>query len=231
MKPTDFLSGIVYFFNDLIGAVVPGIILIAALFVQKNIPEVVVSNFLQFDASIRWLLLIIMAYALGHALLSLHRLLQPYIGNFLRGINSLLIKWKWDSARYESIISNTKTFECFKEIIIKRTKKSLESNEEYKFDYYNLRNMAMTLSNEAGDLARRFMFISLFCYGVSMSILIIGIIDLGYNYSAVGFCLYVIIFFLFYSRGIEFEFRAQNTPFSIVLSEIISEKVKNEDEE
>ncbi len=221
MKPTDFLSGVIHLFNDLIGSVVPGILLVFGLYLFKSIPELPLNHFLALDISIKWSLIIVVSYVIGHALLSLHRLLQAYIGKPVRGINSLLKKGEWDTREHNKKIASTSEYIGFMKLVSNKIAIQAKEDFRYELEFNNLRSMAMTISTEGGELARRFMFISLFCYGVSMAVLVLSVVFLTSSFSFEWLAYLFTLFFIFYVRGIDFEYRALNVPFPIALSEIL----------
>ena len=230
MKPSEFLSGIIYFFNDLIGSVVPGLIMLAGLYVLKIFPPHLTAEFSKLEQGIEWTITIVIAYVLGHGLLSLHLLLQPYLCPVFNSINTLIKKKEWTELgawkKRTDYIKQKVPYQEFERIVNERAE-----GETQNYDFNSLRNMAMTISNEAGELARRFMFISLLCYGVSMSILAISLITLMSDICTMRFVPAFFLFFIFYTKGIDFEIRAQNVPFPIALAEIISDKVKSRKED
>jgi ABC-type multidrug transport system fused ATPase/permease subunit len=223
MKSGDFLNGIIHLFNDLIGSVVPGLILGFGLLTLGCIPEAKVGQFQELESSAQWFLIIIVAYVAGHALLSMHRLLQTYIGKPMRFLNTLLKKHELDSRVSDKVIEDSRVYKNFSEAIKNRANTLLSLNDDDTFKINNLRSMAMTISKEGSELATRFMFFSLFCYGVSMSILVVGSIHLIQTFSWGWFGLLVLVFFLFYTRGIDFEYRALNVPFPIALAVMLFE--------
>lgn len=231
MKSSDFLTGLVTFFNDFIGAVVPGFILIAGL----DLVDIFSVKIIVFLSSVMpefyWVLLLCIAYAAGHGLLGVHRLLQPIIGAFFIGIYSLTLHGKWDTKAFEKKITDGDTYKKF-------VSKVNSQDDQYKTDISNLRfgdtrSFAMSISSEASELARRFMFISLFCYGVAMAVALIAVSwvcslqdILNWN-NIFPITLAVLIFFVFYVRALEFEFRSQNVPFPVALAKLSRALNKN----
>lgn len=232
MKPSDFLTALVFFFNDFIGAVVPGFIFIAGLDLADIYPTKIVHLLISVMPQFSWVLLLFFAYAVGHGLLGIHRLLQPIIGAPLRGIHHLVLYGRWDVCVFDRIIVEGAVYKEFLSEIKRQHKINKENLSKIRFE--DVRNIAMTISKEASELARRFMFISLFCYGISMAIALIAIswvislqeILSSSNMLPIG--LISIIFFIFYIRALEFEFRAQNVPFSVALAELGMASNKNE---
>lgn len=240
MKPSDIVSAIVVFFNDLIGAVVPGLILLVGLHWLGATPDSVQKSELLRQAPFDWLLPLAFAYVAGHWLLGLNRLLERLIGGPLRGLNSLLTKGKWITLGFVDQLSKGEAYKLFKEDIKVRHRELVAGAGVETFSamgFHDVRSVAMTLSEEAGELARRFMFISLLCYGTAMAVLVVALYALVFRAplldlsSATVAVVSVISFFVFYSRGLAFERRALNVPFSVALAVLLTDKKRDESEE
>ncbi len=250
MKAGEFLSGIVYFFNDFVGAVIPGIVAIAGIYYFYSDIGIQIAALTELTESMQWLLVIVASYASGHALLSLHGLMHVYIKKPIIFISSLLtlrffkvrwcpvrkIEWTW-GAFWHLVLQDTKD-QIIRSDVYKQFSKLIDtkadSNQRIEVDYFqsfnNLRSMAMTISKEGGETARRFRFISLFCFGIAMAIMVLGVVDIYASCSYEKLTLYFLVFFLFYTRGISFEFRALNIPFPVALSEILFNLEESGDE-
>ena len=92
--------------------------------------------------------------------------------------------------------------------------------ENANMGFHDIRSLAMSTSPEAAELGRRFMFIALFCFASGVAILILTV-----SYTLIEGTLerlfFLIIWLLFYMRGLDFEYRALNTPFSVALAQLL----------
>jgi hypothetical protein len=244
MKVSDFLSGLVYFFNDLIGAIVPGLFLLGGLRLLHIIPLDVDKTYLSLSVEGQWVAVLVLGYIVGHGLLSFHRPLRRLLFP-LKGLDDLITKGKWDGRGLEVRVAEAAAYQEFRDYVTKRFMPQTignyagpgsEKKEKPKLrgkrimSPNDLRSIAMTISNEAATLGRRFMFISLFCYGVAMALLTLSLIYVVVEWPSLGawgvtkICLVGTIFYFFYTRGLEFELRAFNTPFPVALGEVLVER-------
>lgn len=217
---SDAIDSLVHFFNDFVGAVIPGIILFFGLAYELGGKEQVGSLFDLFKAEYGWIVLLSVAFAAGHILLALHSLMfarrlkknrkkaEDTIksSDAYRGLVAIVIKWRNDNP------SGTK----------------IEHAQESSLNFNDLRSIAMSLSSDAAQLGRRFMFIALFCYGIVMAGITIVIAGLWYHradfLSIEGFLSLAIAIFVLvvtYRRGEEFERRALIVPFPCAAAEFI----------
>ena len=163
MKSSDVINGIVVFFNDLIGGVVPGLILLTGLYWLGAIPSDIKNSKFLMETPFNWLVTLTFSYAAGHGLLGIHRLLQPIVGKVLRGFRNLVFSHKWDTSDFTKKIVEGMAYQQFQLDIAGRHKSSLPESSGSKLSelgFDDLRSVAMTISQEGGELARRFMFIS-----------------------------------------------------------------------
>src|SRR3569623_198883 len=167
MKIEGVLDAITVFFNDLVGAVIPGLVLIAGvLIIHFGHAGVTAINGLQAGGLFVGLGL---AFAIGHSLLAIYDV----------AILWLLAKIKFaktQKAIWEEV-GHSKVAEMFRSVLKEKfdvtksgagaTIASLKPNE--------LRSMAMSISPDAANLARRFMFLSLLCSGAGTALVTIAI--------------------------------------------------------
>ena len=222
MKATDFLTALIHFFNDLVAHIVPGLLLVISI----------AYAFEKFDSdgfkSVHWAIHLAIYYILGHFLLALHNELHRFLS---------WLKF----TKTSEIVTNLKTDPTY--IEFKKVIKVLKSDIDFSnFSFNDARSIAMSSDTEACELAQRFMFISLFCKGVSTALLVICLgswmaianyldsdcYPILYN-SLITVALLITVY-LFNNRVIEFEKRALRTPFSIALSKrvIFCETLANE---
>lgn len=208
---SDALNALVHFFNDLIGAVVPGMFFIfgiACIHGGFNINE---WWLIKKDIGGVWLFLLVISFITGHALLRLYQL-YTNIKNELFQLPPVPDK-----------IEKAESYKLFKNHISKNTVTGVSN-----LSISELRNIAMTISPDAATLARRFMFISLFCIGVGTALVLLILYFLYVNYHDIGkesvFLVFIMIFtsYLFFSRAQEFQYRALVSPFSIVIAELMA---------
>lgn len=236
------IQGITHFFNDIIGAVVPGFILLVGLFVifeQSLIKQdlvVIISNGYFIFA------LLAFSYATGHALLALHKELIEVTLKKIRYKEFKIRSFEFKARKFIdgnseniSITKLSKPYLFFKtyfeESMTKNSVSQLEANiKEWSFN--DLRSMAMSVSNEAASLGQRFMFISLLCNGIGTALIILLLNFLAaiffvphllrtYQYAYPELVQIVMLFFLavlFFRRGDEFNKRAHYVPFCVVIS-------------
>ena len=219
MNASDFLTATAHFFNDLIGAVVPGLLLIGGFYAIWGSPPLDVAG------GVAWLSLLVGAFAAGHALLALHRLLSAWLGKLPFAVYRLLTGrgWKWQNM--DDPIEKSSSYVEFRELVISKLQASGSTADlSAKMSLNDLRSIAMSVSHESAELGRRFMFISLFCYATSMAILVVVVAYLVTRpstllsfHSAIG----IVAFGLFYLRGIEFNYRALNAPFAVALTTML----------
>lgn len=111
MNASDFLTAITHFFNDLIGAVIPGLLLLGGLYTIWG------SAPFQLTGGLLWLALIAGAFCVGHGLLALHRLLCAWLGNFPFVLFSWLTGkgWKWEGI--DESIRNGGPYRAFQALV------------------------------------------------------------------------------------------------------------------
>jgi hypothetical protein len=113
------------------------------------------------------------------------------------------------------------------------------SNLEWHFN--DLRSIALSISKEAGDLGRRFMFISLFCNGIGTAIFLLAfdfflcaiwfpnaLVQYSDSLNSVlQFVMLIVLGVLCFRRGEEFYKRAMFTPFSVATTELLMKDANN----
>ena len=213
MKLKEALEILIHFFNEIIAHVLPGAILIlsASYIFEKND--------LIKDTGLHWALIIGVSFLAGHAILSLNR----WIERTVCGVQSFQIPndLKVEFTKYFSEFSKLKNSEG----------SDIEISNNMNDMFY--RNIAMSISPHAGELGRRFMFISLFCKGTGTSIGIIYIMIIIKIYASQTLCDYwcqllvlaVAVAFIIYImeyRAAEFFRMAMEAPFSVAIVEMIN---------
>lgn len=217
MKTSDLINGVISFFNDLIGSIFPGFVLLSGLYLINIRFSIVSLPMLSLDQTGVWGSLIVFTYVAGHGLLSFKQLIDK-----IPCLTAKRIKIRNESALYKS-------FE-------KCLKRKFEASDAWdttsdfdKFSAHDIRNIAMTISSEGQRLAVRFMFISLLCDGVAAAIivLIFCYILAQSIYGAITFhegivlIVSAFIIYCFHKRAGEFFTRSLNTPFPTALTELL----------
>jgi len=227
MKIEEVVETIAKFFNDLIGAWVPGALLAVGLALMHLGPDQLQSIFKLADTGAAAVTAAGLLFALGHVLLALHE----------EVLKKLLSKLKVSRAFDEAKAKERQSYEWFADLV-----KSQQSGTGAKdWAYHDLRSVALTVSSEASSLGRRFMFISLLCNGVGTALAIIAI-DLAacsllspsllfaYDHAApwpAQTLLLLGLAWALFKHGEVFYSRAMATPFSIAVAELKFKKDAN----
>ncbi|MGE6234887.1 hypothetical protein [Aeromonas media] len=227
MKIDEAMDTLAKFFNDLIGAWVPGAVLALGLAVMHLGPSHLQMISKLGDSSGTALTIAGLLFALGHTLLAVYD----------HGIKSLLKKTKILKGFDEVKLKKRQPYVWFSKWVEAQQVGSLVQD----WSYNDLRSVALSVSAEAASLGRRFMFISLLCNGVGTALSIIGfdyvacIIfypKLLYPYEQVApwpvqaVLLFVIAWILF-KQGEVFYSRAMATPFTVAIAEMNFKKESN----
>ena len=243
MKSEDVLSGIGHFFNDFVGAVVPGLVFLVlfALLHPGLWPNARFS--ISPDSSLALLSITGISFAAGHGLL----------GFYYNVMERVLIKIRWfddrrGKKRYvvrdqETILAeatSSATFQLTKNLIIEKFGSFLPAIPTRASE---VRNLAMTFSKESATLGRRFMFIALLGQATGAALVVLAIetalvaitcsvleresVLIAYPVSwgiIVQTIILVLVAIVFFRRGDEFHSRAMKTPFSVAPVEIFLDK-------
>lgn len=220
MKVEEATDTIAKFFNDLIGAWVPGTVLAAGLLVMHLGPLELLSILRLGDSTSAVLTFAGILFALGHALLALYE-------QILKGS---LSKIRVIKPFEEEKAKERQSYQWFSELV-----KTQQSGPGAKtWGYRDLRSVALSVSTEAASVGRRFTFIALLCNGVGTALLILAFdfaacslwsptLLFEYDHSA-PWCLQVILLlgiaWMLFKQGDEFHNRAMVTPFSIAVAEL-----------
>lgn len=237
MKIDDALQTILHFFNDIIGAVIPGIVFASGIILMHTgIPSNSdIKNCTSNGALI--VLVLALSFAVGHGLLAVFNDIFECILKYCR-----LLKGKEHFRQYDE---SNQSYVLFQKLITNKidqhTLLKLNDNNT-KLSFIDLRNIALTVSKDAGDIGRRFMFINLFCNGIGTATLLIAIefaaCEIFWPNALVQYpnspptvlqlSMLALFGILCFRRGEEFYKRAMNTPFSIAVAELLMKDAKNE---
>jgi hypothetical protein len=204
----DLIKSVREYFNDFVGAVIPGAVLCAGLTLQWA--QIVRDDaFSRYWGEWSWLPGLAVIFAAGHTLLSLHAF-------FISSISR-------DRARHK-VVAKASTAE-YQRFLGTRSPGITWAIT----DFNAARNFAMSVSPEAAEIGRRFMFLSLFCYGTATSFAVLccsALVSptLGYGtWNALRVTIALILAgsaLLLDNRGLKFEVQALGTPLAIACAEL-----------
>jgi hypothetical protein len=208
------------FFLDIIGMVLPGgLLLFCILAIDNNLNSLVHQKLDQISIISPWALFLAGSYILGYAELSI----GEWIAKILMPYKPQDLKANWSYMVFRDLSQSAFS--------------SLNNADKNSIDR-DLRNLAMSVAPEINAVVYRFMFVSLFNMGVSVSCilsvlywLIIGIIFAIKNHSLPSWPIeeiLIAIFALIISllcryQAREFFRRSQNVPFSQAIAKYILE--------
>lgn len=224
MKPENVLQSFTLFFNDIVGAVIPGALLISGLIVMHFGP----LTKAQFEMlSEVWYVGVLSAFAGGHLLASAHTTLIEKPLQWVRILPA--------SASVRANIEGSQPYEMFRATASEKGKADFSMFSLSNWGSNDIRSFAMTVSPEASAVGRRFMFIALLCNGVGAALFVLA---LDFLFSALWWpgllakyessppvllqvALMIGASILCLIRGAEFQRRALSTPFSIALATLL----------
>ena len=227
MKIEEATDTIAKFFNDLIGAWVPGAVLAVGLALMHLGPGQLQSIFKLGDATSPALTFAGVLFAIGHALLAIHEQI----------LKKMLVKVRFAKPFDEVAAKRRKSYEWFAELV----KAQQATTTAYDWSYNDLRSVALSVSAEAASVGRRFMFISLLCNGVGTVSAILALdfvacsmlspkLLFAYDHAAPWYAqaiLLLSIALVLLKQGEVFYNRAMATPFSIAIAELKFKKDAN----
>lgn len=225
MKVDDTVETIAKFFNDLIGAWVPGAVLAIGLVLMHLGPSHLQSLAMLGEGAGVSLTMAGLLFALGHVLLAVNE----------NALKPLLKYTKISKAFDEVAARDRQSYKWFAELVTAQ-----QGAGATAWGFHDLRSVALSVSAEVASIGRRFMFVSLLCNGVGTALTIMGIDyliclpflpTLLYSYEQVApWYVQVILLFgtalLLFRQGDVFYTRAMTTPFSVAVAEL---KLKKED--
>lgn len=235
MKFDNAIETIALFFNDLIGTLIPGIVLCVGLLIMHVGLSAAPFSIVEQHNGFFVLVLLSLLFAAGHALLALHGFLIAGLLKKTRLIDKDLLKK----------LEKKKTYLLFREAMGKKIQTILPGQKTESggvdWSFHDMRNLALSVSTEGTSLGRRFMFISLLCNGVATAFLVMLVdyllcLSFAPHYlvphaSALPAPLQVLLLSilagLLFRRAEEFYGRAMSTPFAVALSEIINDQQTN----
>ncbi len=227
MKVEEAMDTIAKFFNDLIGAWVPGAVLAIGVALMHMGPLQVQAIFKLGDTTSAALTFAGVLFAIGHALLALH---EQILKRLFSEVG--LIK-PFDEAEAKK----RKSYEWFAELVKAQQAGAVSQD----WGYNDLRSVALSVSTEAAAVGRRFMFISLLCNGVGTALAILALdfsicsllspkLLFAYDQAAPWFMQAILLLGMalaLFKQGEVFHNRAMATPFSIAIAELKFKKDAN----
>jgi hypothetical protein len=243
VSASELFDALLRLFNDLIAAVIPGLLLMLGLALLHT--ESTVTSITQRLPSAEWGAGIVLAvsYASGHLLLSLASFVEARWKSIRQYLTAKRIP-AISLARAETK-SSVAYFARHVELQIRAQRTLRNHSSEDPADplpFNEMRNIAMTVSPEGAALGYRFISISLLCTGVATALCVV-VAD-----SVVGMCFYpsslAISTFkelatligivlaaaaLLFVRASEFRRRALETPFSVALAQVLFPRRENEE--
>jgi hypothetical protein len=241
MKSEDIVRALDYFFNDVIGVMLPGAILLCgtaflvSLGGDLSSAGPALSKLMQLGQNAWWLGLVL-SWPAGHALTAVNLLLEQALGWILQPLYIFAFHWRklalllhpgsssLPGPDWISRLGDDAATEAFqKRVNAKLRLGSKRSLAKLGRTFY--RNVALTASTEAATLGRRFRFLSLFAKSMATSCLIWMAVQActvkswgleAWTVMIAGF----VLFLLFTFRGYEFEVRTLHSLYSIALAEI-----------
>lgn len=214
------LSSVQSYFNDFVGSVAPGAILLVGLIVGLDIDVTKLpAAWSQLGSNAEVLLIVTLVailYALGHFLLVLASPIRTYFAGLVR----------------KTAASPLKEYRGFKQLS-KTINQQLKLEDQEAFSFSTARNIAMTLSADGEELGRRFKFISLFCFGSGMAVLVSAVAWMLHDmltltadrYTLLALAVGLTIFVGLSYRGAQFEESSQKIPFDTALADILANKL------
>jgi hypothetical protein len=235
VKFDNAIETIALFFNDLIGALIPGIVLGVGLLIMHVGLSTTLFSVVEQNNGFLVLVLLSLLFAGGHALLALHVF---FIAGLLKK-SGLIDKDPLKKPKENEIYLLFRQAMGQKIQIVLPSQKTESGGGDLSFN--DMRNLAFSLSTEGTSLGHRFMFISLLCNGVATAFLVMLVdyllcLSFAPHYLAphelalpapFQVLLLSILAGLLFKRAEEFYVRAMSTPFAVALSEIINDQQTN----
>ena len=222
---SDTIKAIEQFFNDIVAQVIPGSILImlSSFFLGYQLP----------DNSLTSLIFLGMSYLAGHIVLAVDESIRLLLSN----TKSFLRESKNESEDAESKLKAVDVF-------ITLMGYKAQSIDVSKLSINDQRSLAMSVSKEAADIGRRFMFISLSCKSTEILLIFLVPIFVQFELSkikavyeldisvlchtlvlqCVCMLLTICIIYPLEKRANAFKRRAENVPFSAAVAQLLTEK-------
>jgi hypothetical protein len=251
VKLSELFEAIERFFLDLIGTIIPGIVLVLGCLVVLDRPLTLGSvSLFPLTDTFNWVFLVVVGYITGHAVISIgFSVLLPTVEFTARILRkNRLTSWLVPGVikPYGELMDGIAKGVAF-QAMVKQAKKTyswLESDLNSAKNVRSWRNVALTISQENSHIVYRFMFISLLNLGMATVLIFLTILWLfisvlnnlaivsrgvPIDFWIVGILLLSSIPFL--ERRYQFYRRAMEVPFSMAvvkLQQAATESVSKE---
>jgi hypothetical protein len=235
MKIDDAFQTITHFFNDIIGALVPGAVFgMGLIIMHKGIPS---AEEIKLATSNGFLISLMIAatFAVGHGLAAVY---SSVIERILKKVRLI------ESNETSNFVQNQNSYLLFQNFVREKVSANplLKSCKTSDWDARELRNFAMSVSSEAATITRRFTFISLLYNGVSTALILLAIDLIACTLAApqylamyrMSWPISIQILALIGTaaacvrHGNQFHKRAWTTPFCIAIANLLIQEVKDE---
>jgi hypothetical protein len=238
MKPNDIFEALNKFFLDIIGNIIPGMVLILGLqfiFNQTNKIDNILTISPKDTGS--WIFITIASYVFGYGVLSAGEILiLPFIEFLLHIQQKLNLKTCWKTRnQIKEGAKNRVDYKATANLISKLY--DLPEND-LKEDFSLSRSLALAITQESNDLVYRFTFISLLNLGVATALIIIDfswivLKAITTNFVKMDFIWVLIVacISLFYlHKYYEFHRRSMEVPFGLALVKMHNSKTEQRSE-
>lgn len=246
MKPDNVVDALARFFNDLIGSVVPGGLLLTGLLLAHTdqVSQAITTRIptLEWGAA----LFLAISYVLGHFLLATAAWIQSGGRKFASRIPVCAGQRKGGVLAPDE----SSAVKTFRQLVGNKYQRGAHSSRARGADvaspplaFNELRNIAMTVAPVGATLGYRFMSISLLCMGCGTALCMIALETVVVHFispqalvlsdrpsvviQALLLCMVALPLFL---RTAEFRKRALETPFPVAIAELYFPKPKSKDE-
>jgi hypothetical protein len=231
MKIDDALQTFTHFFNDIIGTLIPGMVLgVGIVIIHKGLLTAMEMSSVTKNSYLIFLA-VALSFAVGHAILGIHGVL---IAPLLKRIG-LATKLPKES------IETSRSFILFKAYLSESTAgnslwQTAPAVPDWNFS--EIRNVAMSVAGEGASVGRRFMFISLLSNGVGTALWILALdfyllslvapkllIQSGYAWPpALQAIVLIGVGAMCFRHADEFHRRSLSAPFAIAVAALIAPK-------
>lgn len=229
MKPDNFIEALSKFFLDIIGTIIPGIILILGFWIILDKPNLGISmSLLSLKDTSSWALFIVAGYVLGYGVTSISEvIILPATDCIISNIPVHRFVGAMVSRKEitEKIVKRTDYIS-----VVRKAKEVLELDISGEEDFKLWRNMALAITQESNSLVYRFTSISLLNLGVATDFIIlalfwcfsalmkyIGVFSIVIPINFPILVILIIFAFLFLERYYLFYRRSMQIPFSLSL--------------
>jgi hypothetical protein len=242
MNAGEFIEALERFFLDIIGTVLPGLVMIVGFCYVTNTPAIEFSKVLfNKPSDYEWVFIIAFSFILGHAITAIGYRITSNLEKFCKAD---LVKEAFDDKKgcplfhfvksdkdIEEELTKDPIYNAFVIELIKRSP-GLSTDDKPNTKARAWRNMAMSIAPDQSQLVYRFMFIALLNLGAStvclcllalwVSLLVLKSCGVSMSVAELNwafFALAILPYFLL-DRFYSFNGRDFKTPFSMALAKL-----------